>query len=115
MLCLILKFSQQDDLGVNQMTEEPEQGQKNLTSAPEAAAPSIPGSTARVKRLTFHEKLALEFHERKMQYLKEEHELKMRILQVELSVKEMERDMKQQQLQNISVFCNNAPVDLVPL
>lgn len=47
--------------------------------------------------MTIHEKLAIEFHERKLQYLKEEHEVKMKILHLELSMKE--RDMKQQQCQ----------------
>ena len=38
-----------------------------------------------------HEKLAFEFHEQKMKYLKEEHAIKMRILQVELDMKLEER------------------------
>lgn len=98
------------------MSEEPEPGQKKLTSAPVAAASICnPGSTSRVKRLTIHEKLAVEFHERKMQYLKDEHELKMKILQVELSVKEMERDTIQRQQQHVSVYCNSALVVLVHL
>lgn len=43
------------------------------------------------KRLTVHERLANEFHEHKLKYLKE-HEMKMKILQVELEMK-MEREM----------------------
>ena len=41
----------------------------------------------RPKKITMHEKLAREFHERKIEYLKEEHEMKMRILEVELDMK----------------------------
>lgn len=35
-----------------------------------------------------HEKLAMEFHEHKLKYLKDEHEMKMKILHVELAMKE---------------------------
>ncbi|MBN3289414.1 MSD3 protein, partial [Polypterus senegalus] len=60
-------------------------------------AVSNPGSRSRGKRMTIHEKLAIEFHECKLKYLKEEHEVKMKILHLELSMKE--REMKQQQCQ----------------
>uniref|UniRef100_A0A3B4ZP87 Regulatory protein zeste n=1 Tax=Stegastes partitus TaxID=144197 RepID=A0A3B4ZP87_9TELE len=95
--------------------EEPEQRGEYQPSTPVAAAATIsnPGSGPRGKRLTIHEKLAIEFHECKLQYLKEEHELKMKILHVELSNKKVERAMKQQQF--VSALCNNAHVNLVPL
>ncbi|MEQ2315243.1 hypothetical protein AMECASPLE_020142 [Ameca splendens] len=65
-----LDSSEKDNLSLNHMSEKPEQSQKNQTSVPVAAASiSIPGSTAR------------------SQYLKEEHELKIKILQVDLSKK----------------------------
>lgn len=57
------------------------------------------GQMRRTKRLTMHEKLAMEFHEHKLKYLKDEHEIKMKILHVELAMKEEERNMKQQQYQ----------------
>ncbi|KAA0722971.1 hypothetical protein E1301_Tti015643 [Triplophysa tibetana] len=60
-------------------------------------AVSNPGSRSRGKTMTIHEKLSIEFHESRLQYLKEEHEVKMKILHLELSMKE--RDMKQQQCQ----------------
>ncbi|CDQ70718.1 unnamed protein product [Oncorhynchus mykiss] len=48
------------------------------------------------QKLSMHEKLTMEFNERKLMYLKEEHDMKMHILHVELSMKEEERNMKQQ-------------------
>lgn len=69
----------------------------SCSSISQHPAVSNPGSRSRGKRMTIHEKLAIEFHERKLQYLKEEHEVKMKILHLELSMKE--RDMKQQQCQ----------------
>ncbi|MEQ2315294.1 hypothetical protein AMECASPLE_020830 [Ameca splendens] len=55
-----LDSSEKGVLSLNHMSEEPEQSQKNQTSAPVAAASiTIPGSTARTKRLTIHEKLAI--------------------------------------------------------
>ncbi|KAJ7992472.1 hypothetical protein DPEC_G00278900 [Dallia pectoralis] len=59
---------------------------------------TIPGQRTRTKRLTIHEKLAMEFHEHKIKYLKDEHEMKMRILNAELAMKEV-RKIKQQQYQ----------------
>ncbi|KAJ8007918.1 hypothetical protein DPEC_G00099170 [Dallia pectoralis] len=47
----------------------------------------------RTQRMTMHEKLAIEFHEHKLKYLKDEHEMKMKILHVELAIKEEERNM----------------------
>ncbi|CAB1323588.1 unnamed protein product [Coregonus sp. 'balchen'] len=58
-----------------------------------------PGQRIKTKMLSIHEKLDMEFHERKLMYLKEEHDLKMQILHVELAMKEEERNMKQQQYQ----------------
>ncbi|XP_051958198.1 uncharacterized protein LOC127626457 [Xyrauchen texanus] len=69
----------------------------SCSSISQHPAVSNPGSRSRGKRMTIHEKLAIEFHERKLQYLKEEHEVKMKILHLDLSMKE--RDMKQQQCQ----------------
>ncbi|CAB1343172.1 unnamed protein product [Coregonus sp. 'balchen'] len=44
------------------------------------------GRRTKTKRLSMHEKLAMEFHERKLMYLKEEHVMKMQILHVELAM-----------------------------
>ncbi|XP_045929983.1 myb/SANT-like DNA-binding domain-containing protein 3 [Micropterus dolomieu] len=57
------------------------------------------GQMRRTKRLTMYEKLSMEFHEHKVKYLKDEHEIKMKILHVDLAMKEEERNMKQQQCQ----------------
>lgn len=57
------------------------------------------------KRLTTHEKLAMEFRKHKLKYLKEEHEMNMKIFHVELVMKEEEeeRNMKQHQCQHCPV------------
>ena len=48
-------------------------------------------SQQRPKRMPLHERLTREFNVHKMKYLKEEHEMKMRILQLELDIKLEER------------------------
>ncbi|CAB1311880.1 unnamed protein product [Coregonus sp. 'balchen'] len=58
-----------------------------------------PGRRTKTNRLSMHEELAMEFHERKLMYLKEDHDVKMQIINVELAMKEEERNMKQQQYQ----------------
>ncbi|CAB1337869.1 unnamed protein product, partial [Coregonus sp. 'balchen'] len=58
-----------------------------------------PGRKTKTNRLSMHEKLAMEFNERKLVYLKEDHAMKMQILHVELAMKEEERNMMQQQYQ----------------
>ncbi|KAK2868836.1 hypothetical protein Q7C36_000707 [Tachysurus vachellii] len=50
------------------------------------------------KRQTIQEKLTMDYHEHKLKYLKEEHEIKMKIFNIELALKEEERNMKQQQI-----------------
>ncbi|CAB1313479.1 unnamed protein product, partial [Coregonus sp. 'balchen'] len=60
---------------------------------------TTPGWRTKRKRLSMHEKLPMEFHERKLMYLKEEHDMTMQILHVELAMKEEERNRKQQQYQ----------------
>lgn len=51
-------------------------------------------STAyRKRRVTIHEKLAIEFHEHKLKYLKE-HEMEMKMVQVELEMKIKESEMQ---------------------
>ncbi|KAK6308726.1 hypothetical protein J4Q44_G00201890 [Coregonus suidteri] len=58
-----------------------------------------PGRRTKTKRLSMCDKLAMEFNERKLMYLKEEHDMKMQIINVELAMKEEERNRKQQQYQ----------------
>lgn len=57
-----------------------------------------PGQRTKTKRLSMHEKLAMEFHERRLMHLKEGHNMKIHILPVELAIKE-EGNMKQHQYQ----------------
>ncbi|CAB1332257.1 unnamed protein product [Coregonus sp. 'balchen'] len=46
------------------------------------------GRRTKTKRLSMCDKLAMEFNERKLMYLKEEHDMKMQIIYVELAMKE---------------------------
>lgn len=73
------------------------QASSSSTGISQHPAVSNPGSRPRGKRLTIFGILAVEFHERKSQCLKEEHEVKMKILYPQLSM--TEREMKQQQHQ----------------
>ncbi|XP_062401189.1 methyl-CpG-binding domain protein 1b isoform X4 [Sardina pilchardus] len=43
--------------------------------------------------LTLSDQLALTFHRQRMRFLRQEHELRMRVLQLELSLREQERDL----------------------
>ncbi|CAB1344783.1 unnamed protein product, partial [Coregonus sp. 'balchen'] len=56
-----------------------------------------PGWRTKTKRLSMQEKLAMEFPEHKLMYLKKEHDMKTRILHVELAMKKEERNRKHQQ------------------
>lgn len=53
--------------------------------------------------MTIDEKLARDFHKQKMKYLKEEHDMRMRILQVELDIKLEERAMMQKKCINKTI------------
>lgn len=77
---------------------------QNRTEELEGSLPST-SSGARVavsantghqkKRLAVRERLANKFHEHKLKYLKEEHEMNMNTLLVELEMKMKEREMQQ--------------------
>ena len=60
--------------------------------------PTTSAAARREDCVRMHEKLTMEFHEHKLMYLKEEHDMKMQILHVVLVMKE-ERNRKQQQYQ----------------
>lgn len=68
----------------------------------------------RTTKMTIHEKLAREFHEHKMKYLNEEHEMKMRILQVDLDIMMEEKGLIQKRCsKETNVTCLGEQYDKV--
>lgn len=74
----------------------PEEGQP-ATSAADRKKDCVTnlGRSTKTNKLTMHEKLTMEFCERKPTYLKEDHDVKLQIINVELAMKKEETNMNQ--------------------